>query len=557
MRTRPGVTALLGLLLLTSACTAPVVVQRTACDTVVAANGAAIGHVSLTLDVSRPSGGGSSGPGGGAAGSDTGGGDAPANPEVPSSGTHVYLADMGAHPLPGLPTGTTDAQGRAHLPDVPADIPYVVLAPTRSAAGGQLTLKTLIKPHGDAFPPVPVNLATTLVTEAVTGGLRGQLVDLDAAVFERAVAAMALRLRTHRAPDLANRVAVIAWLDDLYTLDPTLRDLVLTLRAAARADVPSPAPSPSPAATDAPSPSPSVAVAEPSPVASPGHGPSGAGVSVTTLTNPFGAPFSFDAPDALAVEADGDLLVAHHSGVTRVSGGSFQTVLPRIACVGVAVDASGTVYASESDHVLDMITPVGILTVIGQAATAGRVDGVGSASAFHPWGLVVDGAGNLIVADYSNHCIRKRTPDGVFHNLAGTGDPGHQDGSADQAQFSAPMFLAIDRTNTLYVTDNGTGYVRTISPDGQVGTLCQVPQATGIAVDAAGTVYVASALNQIYRLAPGGSLEVIAGGDGAGGLVDNGQATAERLNNPLGLAVGRDGALYVADSWNNRVRKVQ
>jgi sugar lactone lactonase YvrE len=118
------------------------------------------------------------------------------------------------------------------------------------------------------------------------------------------------------------------------------------------------------------------------------------------------------------------------------------------------------------------------------------------------------------------------------------------------------MNLAIDAAGTIYVTDHGTGFVRTIAPDGQVGTFGQVPSATGIAVDDAGNVYVSSDLNVIYRLAPDGTREVVAGSGAGGGLVDNESATSARFSHPLGLALAPDGTLYVADTWNNRLRKV-
>lgn len=145
----------------------------------------------------------------------------------------------------------------------------------------------------------------------------------------------------------------------------------------------------------------------------------------------------------------------------------------------------------------------------------------------------------------------------MLTTLAGTGERGNADGDRATARFSDPFALAIDTGGTLYVADAGeTNRIRRIDPDGTVTTLPgQFDTPSGIAIDTAGNVIVAdTGANAIRRISPDGVLTTIAG-DGTAGFRD-GPANLARFNGPIGVAVDADGTIYVADSYNDRIRVI-
>ena len=200
----------------------------------------------------------------------------------------------------------------------------------------------------------------------------------------------------------------------------------------------------------------------------------------------------------------------------------------------------------------------------------GLVDGVGSTARFnYPSGMVVDPAGNLYVADNSNHRIRKITPDGEVSTYAGTGLAGFSDGDRTQAMFNHPYGLAIDVQGNLYVGDVQNHAIRIISPDGMVrtlaggrkgysdreGDLAMFNHPHGVVVDANGNVYVADANNNtIRKVTPEGSASTLAG-NGNDGFVDGSAVNAE-FYVPIGIAIDGAGNIYVGDEGNSSIRKI-
>ncbi len=131
---------------------------------------------------------------------------------------------------------------------------------------------------------------------------------------------------------------------------------------------------------------------------------------------------------------------------------------------GVAVDSAGNVYVADTDNnTIRKVTPGGVVTTpAGLAGTPGSADGTGSAARFGsrtvspsgPYGVAVDGAANLYVADTWNHTIRKVTPDGVVTTLAGlVGVQGTNDGTGGSARFNGPDGVAVDGAGNVYVAD--------------------------------------------------------------------------------------------------------
>lgn len=551
MRLRPLHALTVGMLFASSACAVPVANRFANCEAPLAVAGAVGVRASLTLDVSRPS---EPRPG------DAGG----LNPESPAADQRVFATDAEGHALPGMPSGTTDGRGRAQLGPLPPDTAFVVTAPIKLSSGAVIRLKTMVKTGSPGSLSVALNLATTLVTEAVLSGRRGQLVDLDASAFAEAVSRMTVRLATHRAPDLADLGALLAWLDQAARDDAALSAAIDALRVRATRPRPVARPSASPTAspTSTPTPvepAPTNAPASPSPPETPAAG-EGFAARVSTESTRLSLPYN------VARDPQGHLLVAHRDGVSRLARDGAVTPLGAAgttgnACYGVAADADGNVYVSDSvTRLIRRISPLGISTTLATAASAGSAGGVGLPGTFQPWGLLVDRNGHLVFADYGNHCIRRISPEGAVTTVAGTGQPGRVDGPAGQAQFSFPMNLAIDAAGNLYVTDSQSGHVRRIAPDGTVSTLAQVLAPSGIAVDADGVLYVTSfGSHLVHRLAADGTLSVVAGsgefGWRGGGMRDD-IGLAAMFASPFGLVADGD-VLYVADTWNNRIRRIE
>jgi predicted outer membrane repeat protein len=236
-------------------------------------------------------------------------------------------------------------------------------------------------------------------------------------------------------------------------------------------------------------------------------------------------------------------------------------------------DGSGGAYvADRGNHRILHISSTGLVTTFAGSGIAGFLNGTGATARFeHPSGLARDAMGNIYVADEFNHCIRRITPGGAVSTFAGSGVAGHVDGSAASARFLYPSGVAVDAAGNVFVADTGNHRVRQVSPSGDVTTLAGTgeagitadgPAATskfsaprGIAVSADGTkVWVADTANHRIRLILAGGAFTIAGNSTAG--FADGTAEAALFSSPSGIALDANGAAYVSDSGNHRIRKV-
>ncbi|MGH9419708.1 MAG: hypothetical protein ACRD3J_07030, partial [Thermoanaerobaculia bacterium] len=141
---------------------------------------------------------------------------------------------------------------------------------------------------------------------------------------------------------------------------------------------------------------------------------------------------------------------------------------------GVATDSAGNIYVADyNSHTIRKITPVGVVTTFAGAHLPGAEDGTGNGARFnHPSGLATDSGGNLYVADTDNHTIRKITPAGVVTTLAGAArSPGFAGGTGSKARFDHPLGLAVDHGGIIYVADDVNRTVRKITAAGMVSTI--------------------------------------------------------------------------------------
>jgi ABC-type branched-subunit amino acid transport system substrate-binding protein/sugar lactone lactonase YvrE len=208
----------------------------------------------------------------------------------------------------------------------------------------------------------------------------------------------------------------------------------------------------------------------------------------------------------------------------------------------------------------------------------GHRDGPGSQARFAGpiGGMAIDRQGNIYIPDPFAHRIRRITPDGMVSTLAGTGIPGYADGPIAIAQFNGPVGLAVDAAGNVYVADGGNHRIRLVRPDGTVTTLAgtgepgyrdglageaQFNEPFDVAVSSRGVLFVADAGNdRIRAISPDGMVTTLAG-SGRRGFKDGPPEQAE-FNAPWKLTLAADGTVYVADGvaifmrGNHAVRRV-
>ncbi len=313
-----------------------------------------------------------------------------------------------------------------------------------------------------------------------------------------------------------------------------------------------------------------------------------AGDDGQTLVDGVGPSARFGSPYAIVKDSVGNFYVSdtQSNAIRRVSPtGVVSTVaLLGSSPKGMAMDDADNLYVADSANARVLkITPRGdVSTYAGGAGNPGYVDGAASLARFSsPQGVAVDHAGNVYVSESQGFFegIRKIAPSGVVSTLAGYGAAGFADGDGTAARFGAAGQLVLDGTGNLYVADNGNIAVRKVTPSGTVTTVIGGPGAygtanvdgvgsaarfgsiLGIALDSAGNIYVADLLhNSIRKVTPGAMVSTVAGAvvNGTGGLsgfVDGNGATA-RFSGPTSMVVDAVGNVQVVDSLNRAIRTV-
>ena len=295
-------------------------------------------------------------------------------------------------------------------------------------------------------------------------------------------------------------------------------------------------------------------------------------------------------PSGLALDSAGNIYIADsdNNRVRKVAGGIITTVAgdglpgyggdngPATSArldypLGVAVDSAGNLYIADSAYaVIRKVTNGIITTVAGGGSTLGDGGPATSAQLMLPSDVALDSAGDLYIADFLGNRVRKVT-NGTIATVAGNGSPGFNgDGAATSAELNSPNWVALDGAGNLYVADAGNERVRKVtggvivtvagdgnygfSGDGGAALAAALFEPSAAALDNAGNLYIADTYNNRLRRVTNGIIDTVAGG--GSNIGDGGPALSGQLNEPYGVALDAAGDLYIADNFNNRVRKV-
>ncbi|HEV3201474.1 MAG TPA: hypothetical protein VGZ73_26425 [Bryobacteraceae bacterium] len=304
---------------------------------------------------------------------------------------------------------------------------------------------------------------------------------------------------------------------------------------------------------------------------------------------------SLSAPSGVAVGGAPTLYIADtgNARIRSVSGGTIATVAGNgtpvssgdggpptsgslVSPTGVAVDSAGNLYIADQNASRIRKVSGGSITTVAGNGTYGYSGDNGpatSASLAGPTSVAVDSSGNLYIADFGNHRIRK-VSGGTITTVAGNGTAGNSgdDGPATSASLNNPSGVAVDSAGTLYLADYGNNRIRKVaggnitagagngrygfSGDGGPATSASLNGTVAVAVDSSGNLYLADLGNNRVRKVSGGIIITVAGNGTAGFSGDGGPATSASLDSPAGMAVDAAGNLYIADMGNSRIRAV-
>ena len=316
-----------------------------------------------------------------------------------------------------------------------------------------------------------------------------------------------------------------------------------------------------------------------------------AGSGTAGATNGSSTTAQFSSPAGVAADYEGNVYVADKTNnrIRKIESNGTTTTFAGSGTAGaangtgaaaqfnsptdVAIGPLGNIYVADTgNNRVRKITPDGVVTTFAGSGVAGSTNGTGTAASFNaPTSIAIDASGSLYVADTSNNRIRKIEQSAVVTTFAGSGVAGSANGTGTAATFNGPSGIAIDKEGTVYVADRNSHRIRKITSSGVVtifagsgtagstnatGVAATFNSPAAIAVDANQNIYVADTSNNRIRKITSAGVVTTLSGSGTAGYV-NSNATGSQYNLPLGIAVSPTGTIYVGDSTNNRVRKIQ
>jgi cysteine-rich repeat protein len=328
-----------------------------------------------------------------------------------------------------------------------------------------------------------------------------------------------------------------------------------------------------------------------------------AGTGASGFSGDGGAATSAElaAPAGVAVDDLGRVLVADtgNARVRRIdTSGAISTVAGTATSgyggdggaatsamlstpVAVAVDPSGRIAIADAvNQVIRLVAADGTISTIAGTGTPGYAGDGGAATSAElafPIGVALDATGQIAIGDTANQRVRLVAAGGTIATVAGTGafGSGGDGQQATSAQLSDPFDVATDAMGRIYIVDTNDHRVRRIELDGRLTTVAgtglagfsgdggpaasaQLFDPEGVAVDAMGRVYIADAFNnRVRRVELDGTIDTIAGNGVQGYGGDGGPATSAKLSHPNGIAFDASGRVYIADTYNNRVRRIE
>ena len=318
-----------------------------------------------------------------------------------------------------------------------------------------------------------------------------------------------------------------------------------------------------------------------------GYGGDGGAATAAQLRSPMGVAvdgagnlYIADENDQRIrkVDAAGVITTAAGTGERGYGGDGGAAVRAQLdSPAGAAADGAGNLYIIDSGNQrIRKVDAAGMISTAAGPGDAGDGGAAVQAQLRYPLGVAADGAGNLYIADSSNHRVRKVDAAGVITTAAGTGERGYggDGGAAEQAQLDSPAGVAVDGAGNLYIADSGNNRVRRVNAAGVIAAVAgtgergyggdggpavqaRLSSPAGLAADGLGNLYIADSGNyRVRKVDAAGVIATVAGTGESGSIADGGSAIQTPLRSPSGVAVDGAGNLYIADENDYRVRKV-
>ena len=311
---------------------------------------------------------------------------------------------------------------------------------------------------------------------------------------------------------------------------------------------------------------------------------------------------NLNGPTRLAIDAGGNLIISDYNNnrirmvntlgvITTIAGngtsgfsgdGAAATAAMLNGPSGLAINGTGNlIFADISNNRVRKVNIAGIISTIAGKGVIGGYSGDGvaatTAELFGPTSVAADSNGNKFIADFLNNRIRMISVSGIISTYAGNGTAGYSgdNGAATSAKLNGPRAVVADKNGNIYIADyynnrvrmvNASGIITTIagcgiagnSGDGGLATIAKLSEPRGIAVDGSGNLLIADAGNScIRKVNTTGVITTVAGTNGVGGFFGDGYpATLAYLQYPTGVAVDNNGNMFIADSGNSCVYRV-